>query len=169
MHFVCIYKWNCEYNIKDWPLLACRSLITKSLQYLAPGAKVKIIRNSSYLRHFNPPIPPPPLPFSWMHVFEISDNKSGITARGVSDYWLHLKMKIEIQTWDSLTCQSKGYHGTYVTVNAWEPFENNCLSIITWFYYCNKKKTYCIFQESKTSCLKCSILYNLKIQFLSKW
>lgn len=41
MQFVCIKNETaCENNFKKWPLKACGSLITQTLNLLAPGTKV---------------------------------------------------------------------------------------------------------------------------------
>lgn len=81
--------------MKDWPSKACRSLITKSLQFLT---------NPKFLQL----------------VFQIStNNKSRVSQRNLR-FGFRLQSEMKIHTWDSPTCQSMGY-GTQMTVRACGP------------------------------------------------
>lgn len=102
--------------MKDWPLKACRSLITKSLQFLT---------NPKFLQLLNHP--PPPLHL-WVNVFQIStNNKSRVSQRNLR-FGFRLQSEMKIHTWDSPTCQSMGY-GTQMTVRA-------CGPLVYYIYIC---------------------------------
>lgn len=53
-----------------------------------------------------------------MNIFQTSNKKCRVAVRGLSDNYLHFKMKHTMQTRDSLICQSEGY-STQATVKAW--------------------------------------------------
>lgn len=93
--------------MKDWPSKACRSLITKSLQFLT---------NRKFLQLLNHP---PPLHL-WVNVFQIStNNKSRVSQRNLR-FGFRLQSEMKMHKWDSLTCQSMGF-GTQMTVRACGP------------------------------------------------